>query len=117
MSLALDDGGVRGAGGACRPMEGRGCVWVGTFRAGAKGQSAERADAAVVRQGGAPDCFQPGNRLDDLGSMSPGGGAQSVAQLLSPGGCIWGACSQEAWVSRADAPARAVRKVARFGGI
>ena len=60
MSQALDDGGVGGAGGACQPMEERGRAWVGKFRAGAKGQSAERADAAVVRQAGAPDFFKPG---------------------------------------------------------
>ena len=88
MSEALDDGGLGGAGGGAQPMEVRGCTWVDTFRAGAEGQSAERADASVVRKVGASEFFEPGNWLDDLGSISPGGGAQPVAQLLSLGGCI-----------------------------
>jgi len=88
MSQALEDGGL--GGGACQPMKERGCTWVGTFRSGAKGQSTERPDAAVVRQAGALEFLNPGNRLDDLGSMSPGGGAHSPWSSSYPrGDAFW----------------------------
>ena len=90
---------------------------MGTIRSGAKGKSTERADAAVVRQAEALEFFKLGDRIDAVGSRSPEEDAQPTEQLLSPCGFIWGACAQEARVSRADAPGTAVCKFTRICGI
>ena len=58
MSQALEDGGLAGRGGGAERMDERGCAGGGELRAGAEGQGAERADAAVVHQSGGPGIFE-----------------------------------------------------------
>ena len=104
MSQALDNGGEGGAGGGAQPMDEGGCSGVGDTRVDGEGQGAGRADAAVVQQDGAAEKIQRQNRLEEDASMSPGGGAQPVEQLLSPEGVGGGAVAEAERSARADSP-------------
>jgi len=87
------------------------------MRSGPEGQAAGRADGAVVRGGGEADFDEMEKVLEQAGVPGLGVGSSPALQHLSTVYSVGGVFPEGQIEGRADAPSRAVRKFARFGGI